>query len=160
MIDLAKFENKSLYNNTKSHLWYIVNNLILNSFFPFSNIKVFILRLFGAKIGNNVIIKPYVKVKYPWNLKIGDNSWIGEEVWIDNLEEVLIDENCCISQGVYLCTGSHNFESEKFDLIREKILIKRSSWIGAKAVICPGVTIEECSFIKAGEIVKNAYRKN
>ena len=160
MIDLAKFENKSLYNNTKSHLWYIVNNLILNSFFPFSSIKVFILRLFGAKIGNNVIIKPYVKVKYPWNLKIGDNSWIGEEVWIDNLEEVLIDENCCISQGVYLCTGSHNFESEKFDLIREKILIKRSSWIGAKAVICPGVTIEECSFIKAGEIVKNAYRKN
>ena len=159
MIDLAKFE-KSHYNNTKSHLWYIVNNLILNRFFPFSNIKVFILRLFGAKIGNNVIIKPYVKVKYPWNLKIGDNRWIGEEVWIDNLEEVLIDENCCISQGVYLCTGSHNFESEKFDLIREKILIKRSSWIGAKAVICPGVTIEECSFIKAGEIVKNAYRKN
>ena len=160
MIDLAKFENKNLYTNTKSHLWYIVNNLILNSFFPFSNIKVFILRLFGAQIGNNVIIKPYVKVKYPWNLKIGDNSWIGEEVWIDNLEEVLIDENCCISQGVYLCTGSHNFKSEKFDLIREKILIKRSSWIGAKAVICPGVTVEECSFIKAGEIVKNAYRQN
>jgi len=160
MIDLAKFENKNIYNNTKSHLWYIVNNLILNSFFPFSNIKVFILRLFGAQIGNNVIIKPYVKVKYPWNLKIGDNSWIGEEVWIDNLEEVLIDENCCISQGVYLCTGSHNFKSEKFDLIREKILIKRSSWIGAKAVICPGVTVEECSFIKAGEIVKNAYRQN
>jgi len=160
MIDLAKFENKNLYNNIKSLLWYIVNNLILNSFFPFSNIKVFILRLFGAKIGNNVIIKPYVKVKYPWNLKIGDNSWVGEEVWIDNLEEVLIDENCCISQGVYLCTGSHNFKSEKFDLIREKILIKRSSWIGAKAVICPGVTVEECSFIKAGEIVKNAYRKN
>lgn len=160
MIDLAKFENKNIYNNTKSHLWYIVNYLILNSFFPFSNIKVFILRLFGAQIGNNVIIKPYVKVKYPWNLKIGDNSWIGEEVWIDNLEEVLIDENCCISQGVYLCTGSHNFKSEKFDLIREKILIKRSSWIGAKAVICPGVTVEECSFIKAGEIVKNAYRQN
>ena len=160
MIDLAKFENKNLYTNTKSHLWYIVNYLILNSFFPFSNIKVFILRLFGAQIGNNVIIKPYVKVKYPWNLKIGDNSWIGEEVWIDNLEEVLIDENCCISQGVYLCTGSHNFKSEKFDLIREKILIKRSSWIGAKAVICPGVTVEECSFIKAGEIVKNAYRQN
>ena len=72
----------------------------------------------------------------------------------------MIDENCCISQGVYLCTGSHNFKSEKFDLIREKILIKRSSWIGAKAVICPGVTVEECSFIKAGEIVKNAYRQN
>ena len=160
MIDLDKFENKSLYNNTKSHLWYIVNNLILNSFFPFSNIKVFVLRLFGAKIGKNVIIKPYIKVKYPWNLKIGDNSWIGEEVWIDNLEEVLIDENCCISQGVYLCTGSHNFKSEKFDLIKEKIVIKRSSWIGAKAVICPGVTVEESSFIKAGEIVKNAYKQN
>ena len=109
MINLDKFENKKLHNNIKSHFWYIINNLILNSFFPFSNIKVFVLRLFGAKIGKNVIIKPYIKVKYPWNLKIGDNSWIGEEVWIDNLEEVLIDENCCISQGVYLCTGSHNF---------------------------------------------------
>jgi len=160
MINLDKFENKKLHNNIKSHFWYIINNLILNSFFPFSNIKVFVLRLFGAKIGKNVIIKPYIKVKYPWNLKIGDNSWIGEEVWIDNLEEVLIDENCCISQGVYLCTGSHNFKSEKFDLIKEKIVIKRSSWIGAKAVICPGVTVEESSFIKAGEIVKNAYKQN
>lgn len=160
MINLDKFENKKLHNNFKSHFWYIINNLILNSFFPFSNIKVFVLRLFGAKIGKNVIIKPYIKVKYPWNLKIGDNSWIGEEVWIDNLEEVLIDENCCISQGVYLCTGSHNFKSEKFDLIKEKIVIKRSSWIGAKAVICPGVTVEESSFIKAGEIVKNAYKQN
>ena len=112
MIDLAKFETKVF--TIQNPFWYIVNNLILNSFFPFSNIKVFILRLFGAKIGNNVIIKPYVKVKYPWNLKIGDNSWIGEEFGLIILR-VLIDENCCISQGVYLCTGSHNFESEKFD---------------------------------------------
>ena len=52
------------------------------------------------------------------------------------------------------------FKSEKFDLIKEKIVIKRSSWIGAKAVICPGVTVEESSFIKAGEIVKNAYKQN
>ena len=154
MIDLEKFEKKKTKKKIKNYLWYLFNNLIFNSFLPFSTLKVFLLRLFGAEIGRNVLIKPYVKIKYPWNLKIHDNSWIGEEVWIDNLAEVVIKKNCCISQGVYLCTGSHDFKSEKFDLITKGITIEESSWLGAKSIICPGVTIKKNSFIKVGEIIK------
>lgn len=90
----------SLYNNAwyntgasviKRTLWYFANSAILNnSFIPFSRIKIKVLRLFGAKIGKGVVIKPSVNIKYPWNLKIGDYVWIGENVWIDNLVEVSI----------------------------------------------------------------------
>ena len=96
MIELEKFEKKKNKKKIKSYFWYLFNNLIFNSFLPFSTLKVFLLRLFGAEIGRNVIIKPYVKIKYPWNLKIYDNCWIGEEVWIDNLADVVIKKNCCI----------------------------------------------------------------
>ena len=72
------------------------------------------------KVGRSVIIKPRVRIKYPWFLQIGDNSWIGEDVWIDNLDSVIIKENVCISQGAMLMSGSHNYKSEKFDLITKK----------------------------------------
>ena len=155
MIDLEKFEENKIYNNFKSYTWYLINNLILNSCFPFSNLKIFILKLYGAKIGKNVIIKPYVKIKYPWNLKIGANCWIGEEVWIDNLAEVEIHKNCCISQGVYICTGNHNFKSKNFDLIKKKIIIEQSCWIGARCIICPGIIIKQNTITKVGQIIKN-----
>ena len=77
----------------------------------------FLLRLFGAKIGKKVIIRPSVKVTYPWKLSIGDYSWIGEDVWIDNLEQVIIGSNVCISQGAMLLCGNHNYKKVTFDLI-------------------------------------------
>ena len=61
-----------------------------------------------------VVIKPNVKIKYPWNLYIGNNSWLGEKVWIDNLDIVSVGNNCCISQGAYLLTGNHDYRSEYF----------------------------------------------
>lgn len=67
-----------------------------------------LLAAFGAKLGRGVVIKPGVRVKFPRKLAIGDHSWIGERVWIDNLAPVEIGANCCISQGAYLCAGSHD----------------------------------------------------
>ena len=58
------------------------------SWFPISGFKRFLLRLFGAKIGKGVVIKPCVNIKYPWKLRIGNYVWIGENVWIDNLDTV------------------------------------------------------------------------
>lgn len=117
----------SLYNNAwyntgasviKRTLWYFANSAILNnSFIPFSRIKIKVLRLFGAKIGKGVVIKPSVNIKYPWNLKIGDYVWIGENVWIDNLVEVSIGDNVCISQGAMLLCGNHNYKKTSFDLM-------------------------------------------
>lgn len=158
MIKLNKFKNKKIYDERTFliHItWFLINNLFFNSFIPFNNLKIKVLRVFGAKIGNGLIIKNYVKIKFPWKLVVGDNVWIGEEVWIDNISSVIIGSNCCISQGVYICTASHNFKKKTFDLITESITIGESSWVGAKSIILLGAKVPKNSFIKAGSIFKN-----
>ena len=117
-----------------------------------NGLKVAILKLFGSKIGKGVIIKPGVNIKYPWLLTIGDYSWIGEDVWIDNLAQVTIGLNCCISQGALLLCGNHNFRSETFDLIVKPITIEDGAWVGAKSVVCPGVTVKEDAIITVGSV--------
>src|SRR5690606_31591615 len=140
----------STYNNSwyqpggalKRFLWYFANELVLrNALNPFSGMKVYVLRLFGAEIGDNVTIKPKVNIKYPWKLKIGNHCWIGEHVWIDNLENVTIEDHVCISQGAFLICGNHNYKKSSFDLIVSPIVLKEGSWIGAKSIVGPGVTV-------------------
>jgi putative colanic acid biosynthesis acetyltransferase WcaF len=102
-------------------------------------LKISTLRIFGAKIADNVMIKPKVNIKYPWYLTVEENAWIGENVWIDNLTYVTIGANACLSQGAMLLTGNHNYKSPKFDLWVAPIVLEAGVWIGAKAVVCPGV---------------------
>ncbi len=137
----------------KRMLWFYISALIFkNSLFPFSGLKVFLLRIFGATIGKNVILRHQLNIKYPWFLIVGDSTWIGEEVWIDNLVPVKIGSNVCLSQGVMLLTGNHNYSKPKFDLITGKIVLEDGVWIGAKAIICPEVFADEHAVLTAGSI--------
>jgi|SRR3954462_5992449 putative colanic acid biosynthesis acetyltransferase WcaF len=141
--DLSKFDNTwydTGANAFKRAAWYIVNAIFLNSAFPISRVKIGLLKAFGSKIGKRVIIKPHVNIKYPWKLTIGNNVWIGEGVWIDNLANVIMKDNVCISQGAFLLCGNHNYKKESFDLIVKEIIMEEGVWVGAKAIICPGVT--------------------
>jgi putative colanic acid biosynthesis acetyltransferase WcaF len=144
--DLSSYNN-SWYNpgagKIKILLWYFVNVLFfINPLNPISGLKVFLLKLFGAKVGKGVVIKPNVNIKYPWLLEIGDYSWIGERVWIDNLAPVKIGKNCCLSQGAMLLCGNHNYKKSTFDLIVKGITLEDGAWVGAMSVVCPGVTIK------------------
>lgn len=143
-VDLSTYDN-SFYrtgaNVVVRTLWYFINAIFFRSpYFPLSSIKVFFLRLFGATVGAGVTIKPGVNIKYPWFLKIHDHVWIGENVWIDCLTNVEIGSNACISQGALLLTGNHDRGKRSFDLIVGKVVLEEGAWIGAKAVVCPGVT--------------------
>ncbi|WP_047551042.1 WcaF family extracellular polysaccharide biosynthesis acetyltransferase [Psychroserpens sp. Hel_I_66] len=152
-VDLSSYNN-SWYqpgSRVKRLLWYFVNELFFKSgFFPISGLKVFWLRLFGAKIGAGVTIKPNVNIKYPWKLSIDDHCWIGESVWIDNLDNVTIESNVCLSQGVFLLCGNHNYKSQSFDLIVKPIFLKQGAWIGAKSIIGPGVTVHDHAVLSIG----------
>lgn len=154
--DLSLYDNKWFKpgrNKVTRFLWYFCNLIVMkNHYNPFSSIRCGFLRLFGARIGKGVVIKPGVKVKYPWNLSIGDHSWIGEDVWIDNLDKVAIGRNCCISQGALLLCGNHNFKLSTFDLIIQPILLEDGVWIGAKSTVCPGVTAQSHSVLCAGSV--------
>lgn len=124
-------------------LWLALNALLLASWLPGSKWRAKLLRAFGADVAENVVIKPGVKVKFPWRLKIGPNSWIGERVWIDNLAVVSIGANVCISQGAYLCTGSHDWSSPNFDLVTKSIVLHDMAWVAASATVGPGVVVGE-----------------
>ena len=100
----------------------------INPLNPSSGLKKFILKLFGAKIGRGVVIKPGVNIKYPWKLFIGDYSWIGEKVWIDNLANVVIGRSVCISQGAMLLTGNHNYAAKEFDLMVLAIIALKTEY--------------------------------
>lgn len=140
-------------NPIKRLLWYFTNVLFfINPLNPSSGIKVLLLRLFGAKIGKGVVIKPAVNIKYPWMLSIGNHTWIGEKVWIDNLAQVNIGEHCCISQGAMLLCGNHNFSKVTFDLITKPITLENGSWVGAFAIVAPGVTLRSHSVLAVNSV--------
>lgn len=153
--DLSKFNN-SWYRPGANFLvrtiWLFTNACFFNSWFPVNGLKIFLLRIFGAKVGYEVIIKPRVNIKYPWRLTIGDFSWIGEGVWIDNLDNVVIGAHVCVSQEAMLLTGNHNYSKSSFDLITKPIYLENGSWIGAKAVVCPGVICGSHSVLSVGSI--------
>ena len=131
-------------------IWNLVQALFISSFLPGSTHRRFLLKLFGAQIGRRVTIKPGVRVKFPWRLIVTDDVWIGEGVWIDNLAYVVVGANACLSQGAYLCTGSHNWSASSFDLITKPITIGQSAWIAARGTVGPGVTVGEGAVLTLG----------
>jgi len=151
--------NNSWYkpgNSIKRLLWYFANELVLkNTLIPFSFPRKFILQIFGAKIGKGVVIKPGVNIKYPWYLEIGDHCWLGEHVWIDNLAKVTIQDHVCISQGAMLLCGNHNYKKTTFDLMVNEIILEDGVWIGAKSVVCPGVTCKTHAILSVGSIANS-----
>ena len=156
-VDLSKFDN-SWFNPGRGLLirtiWYFVNAIFLqNPLNPSSKLKITLLKLFGARVGSGVVLKPSINIKYPWNLEIGDYTWIGEGVWLDSLGMIKIGENCCISQGVYFCTGSHNWTDPNFGLVIKPITVEAGVWVGAHALIMPGVTLKSHSVIAGGSVV-------
>jgi putative colanic acid biosynthesis acetyltransferase WcaF len=134
-------------------VWYFVNALFfINPLSTSSGLKRRLLRAFGAKIGTGAVLKPGVNIKYPWKLEIGEHTWIGEKVWIDNLAVVRIGSNACLSQGAFLLTGNHDYTSPGFDLMIREIVLEDGVWIGAKAIVGPGVTCCSHAVLTAGSV--------
>ncbi|PWK77672.1 putative colanic acid biosynthesis acetyltransferase WcaF [Mucilaginibacter oryzae] len=152
----------SAYNNFPYHpggsalkrmIWYYLNALFFKtSIIPSSRFKVALLRIFGARIGKNVTIKPCVNIKYPWNLTIGDETWIGENVWIDSLVAINIGAHVCLSQGAVLLTGSHDYKKSSFDLITKGIILENGVWVCAGAMVTPGVTAASHAVLTSGSV--------
>lgn len=122
--------------------------------------RVAILRLFGAKIGSNVIIRPSVKVTYPWKISIGDNSWVGDEVTLYSLGNISIGSNTIISQKSYLCTGGHDYKTRSFDIYSKPITIGDSVWVAADVFISPGTVIDDGVIVGARSSVFKNLQSN
>lgn len=116
--------------------------------------------MFGAKIGKGFIIKNNVIIKSPWNLTVGDYCWIGENVWIDNLDKITIGNNVCISQGALLINGNHDYTKTNFPLRCAPITIEDGAWIGTNATVTAGVTIAENTVLTVGSVVTHSTKSN
>jgi len=137
----------------KEGTWLLVNLLVFQLCpFSFSGLKCIVLRRFGGKIGRGVVIKPQVKITFPWKLTLGDHVWLGEECWLLNLDHITIADNVCISQRAFLCTGNHNYKSPTFDLITKPIHIEEGAWIAAGAMVGPGVRMGSHAVLAAGSV--------
>ncbi|MDG1398375.1 MAG: putative colanic acid biosynthesis acetyltransferase [Polaribacter sp.] len=150
-------ENFRGRNAITVQLWWLVQSTLFRAspqiLYGF---RRFLLRLFGAKIGRKVIVRPSVKITYPWKLSIGDFSWIGDDVDLYTLGDIEIGNNVVISQRSYLCTGSHDYSKYDFPIYTKKIIIRDECWIATDVFIAPGVTVESGSVVGArSSVYKN-----
>ena len=138
-------------------LWWLVQTIFIGpSPQVFYGWRRFWLRLFGAQIEKKVLIRPSVKITYPWKVSIGDYSWIGDDVVLYSLGEIEIGSNTVISQKSYLCTGSHDYTKETFDIFAKKITIGDSCWLATDVFVAPGITISDGAIVGArSSVFKN-----
>lgn len=159
MIDLSKFNNGDFSRGVpkwKEALWWLCRSLVFAPWFPVpSALKVVVLRWFGARVGDGVVIRSRVNITFPWRFECGDHVWIGDEVLILTLDRVAIGNNVCISQRAFLCTGSHDFRRVGFDLVTQPIEIGDGCWIASCAFVGPGARVPAGTLVKAGDVWKN-----
>jgi putative colanic acid biosynthesis acetyltransferase WcaF len=157
MIDLAAYTTGDFQRGAsplKEAAWWAVRAVFFQTPIPWpSALRVGLLRIFGAKVGEGVVIRSQVNITFPWRFTAGDYVWIGEEVLILSLAEVVIESNCCISQRAFLCAGSHDFASPAFTLRTNPIRIREGCWVAAGAFIGPGVQVGPESMVGAGSVV-------
>jgi len=145
----------------KEALWILCKCLFFLNPLPWpSFLRVQLLRLFGAQVGRGVVIRSGANISFPWRLTVGNHVWIGEEVYILSLAKVTLGSHICVSQRAFLCTGSHDWRSEAFDLQTRSIVVEDRVWISAQAFIGPGTRIGSDSVISAGTVLMKTIPNN
>lgn len=138
----------------KEILWYLTKVLFFLSALPYPNgFKVWLLKSFGAQVGEGVIIKPRVNIHFPWKLELGDHVWIGEEAFLLNFEKLSIGNNVCISQRSFLCGGNHDYRNPSMPYRNGPITLHDGCWIGANCFVGPGVTIGKDTVVTVGSVI-------
>ena len=153
---LKNFQSKRDCNLITLSFWWLISNLIFVNAFTPTSLRPIILRFFGATVGTGVSIRRGVRIHFPWNLIVGDDCWIGEEVWLINHEKITIGSDVCISQRSIICSGGHDYRSSTLEYAHKSVTIKDGAWVCLDAKVLPGVTIGECSVVSAGEIVRKS----
>jgi putative colanic acid biosynthesis acetyltransferase WcaF len=134
--------------------WFAAQHLLFVKWWFPARWRPALLRAFGARVGQRVLIRRGVRIHWPWKLDVGDDVWIGEDAWILNLEPVTIGSDCCVSQSALLCTGSHRCRSATFEFDNGPIRLEPGSWVAARAVVLRGVTVGRDAVVGAGAVAR------
>jgi len=135
-------------------LWWCVQSTAFRFSPQFAyGFRRFLLRVFGAKIGRGVVIRPTVTFTYPWKVSIGDYAWVGDDVVLYSLGEIDIGANAVVSQKCYLCTGDHDYNKIDFPIRGQKIIIEEQVWLAADVFVAPNVTVGKGAVVGARSTV-------
>ncbi len=115
--------------------------------------RVFLLRGFGATLGEGCYILPTCKIWQPWRLEMGDYSWLSQNVDCYAVDQIKIGKQSIVSQDAFLCTASHDITSPIMELTTKPIVIEDQVWVCARAIVMPGVTLHEGCVVAAGAVV-------
>lgn len=131
-------------------LWWIVQAILFRPSPQFMyGWRRWLLRRFGAQVGAGVILRPTVRVQFPWKVSIGDYAWVGDDVVLYSLGPITIGEHAVISQKSYLCTGSHDPADKAFPIFHRPITIEPECWLASDVYVGPGVTIGRGTIVGA-----------
>lgn len=112
-----------------------------------------VLRLFGAKVGENVNVYPSTRIYMPWNVEIGDWAALGEDVFIYSLGRVRIGSGVSLAYRAHVCAGTHDFSDPSLPLLKPPVVIEQNAWVGTEAFIGPGTTVHAGAIVAARAVV-------
>lgn len=157
LIDLSAHTGRN-YDKGRSivwqALWHAASHLVFQKWWFPGRFRPALLRAFGARVDDDVVIRQDVRIHWPWRLTIEGPAWIGQGAWILNLVEVVIERNACVSQEAMLCTGSHDRTDVGFEHANAPIRIGRGAWVCARAVVLAGTTVGDHAIVGAGAVVR------
>jgi len=149
-VDRRKVSPYTLGEKVKRALWgYVGQTVFRLTFHNWYGLRCRILRLFGARVGREVRIRPSVKIEQPWNMTIGDNSSLGDGAIVYCLGTVTIGTNVSVSQYAHICAGTHDYTKPDLPLLRPPIVIGDDVWLATEVFVAPGVTVGEGSVVGA-----------
>lgn len=155
--DLSQFSLPESFRGRPAwivQLWWLVQAIFFNTSPQFMyGWRRFLLKSFGAIIGRAVLIRPSVRITYPWKLRIGDHAWIGDNVELYTLARIDIGAHAVVSQRSYLCTGSHDYRTINFAITAKPIVIEPEAWIASEVFIAPGVTVGKGAVVGVRSLV-------
>lgn len=122
-------------------------------YIPFHIVRKNIYRLFGVKIGRGSTIHMWANFFMPKNIKIGNDSIIGNNAFLDGRAPLVIGNHTDIASEVMIYNSEHNINSIDFSAREEKVEIGDYCFIGPRVIILPGVKIGKGCVIGAGAVV-------
>ncbi|CAG9203394.1 MULTISPECIES: putative colanic acid biosynthesis acetyltransferase [Burkholderia] len=123
-------------------LWWLCQAILFRASPQFMyGWRRFLLRLFGARVGKGVLIRPTAVVTYPWKVTLCDHSWIGDDAVLYSLGTIEIGAHAVISQRSYLCAGDHDPARVDFAIRGRSIRIEEQAWVASDVFVAPGVTV-------------------
>lgn len=140
--------------------WAVVERLLVTNALQLSSgVRVWALRKFGARIGQGVVTRPGLKVRFPWKLTVGDRCWIGEDVWLHNQDQLVVGSDVVISQDSFITTGTHAYRRD-MALLTRPVHIDDGAWVTSRCMVLGGSHVGRSALILPHTVVKGEVPPN